>query len=62
MATLINATLAGEDVKVTALDRPSLARGARLRLPFLDQESRPLRRRFPGGLADRRRIGCRERR
>jgi multiple sugar transport system ATP-binding protein len=38
MTTLIHATLAGEDLKILALDRPNFAPGAPVRLRFLDQK------------------------
>ena len=38
MTTLIHATLAGEDIKILALDRPGLAPGAPVRLRFLDHK------------------------
>src|SRR5262249_1335839 len=38
MTTLIHATLAGEDVKILALDRPALEQGAPVRLRFLDHK------------------------
>jgi multiple sugar transport system ATP-binding protein len=38
MTTLIHTTLAGEDLKILALDRPTLAPGAPVRLRFLDHK------------------------